>query len=79
MFCGSTASASSSKGIDAEAGRAEVDKERIVQEIGKDIGLTFEQRFVSREPQYNEESLEWISSQKRKSYDSYDSEDHRCE
>ena len=43
-----------------------------VQEIGKDVGLTFERRAVDGEPQYNEEHLEWISSQKWKSHDAYD-------
>ena len=50
-----TQSASSGKGIDADAGRAEADKEQTVKDIGKDVGLTFERRSVGGEPQYNEE------------------------
>ena len=64
----SSDSAGSSKGIDAEA-----DKERVVCEMGKEINLTFERRSVGGEPQYSDNYLEWISSQKRKSYDTYDS------
>ena len=69
----SSDSAGSSKGIDAEVGRAEVDKERAVREIGKEVDLTFERKSVGGEPQYSDRYLEWISSQKRKSYDTYDS------
>ena len=69
----SSDSAGSSKGIDAEVGRAEADKERVVCEMGKEINLTFERRSVGGEPQYSDNYLEWISSQKRKSYDTYDS------
>ena len=69
----SSDSAGSSKGIDAEVGRAEADKERVVREVGKEANLTFERRSVGGEPQYSDKYLEWISSQKRKSYDTYDS------
>ena len=69
----SSDSAGSSKGIDAEVGRAEADKERAVREMGKEVNLTFERRSVGGEPQYSDKYLEWISSQKRKSYDTYDS------
>ena len=69
----SSDSAGSSKGIDAEVGRAEADKERVVREMGKEVNLTFERRSVGGEPQYSDKYLEWISSQKRKSYDTYDS------
>ena len=54
-------------------GRAEADKERVVCEMGKEINLTFERRSVGGEPQYSDNYLEWISSQKRKSFDTYDS------
>ena len=69
----SSDSAGSSKGIDAEVGRAEVDKERVVCEMGKEVKLTFERKSVGGEPQYSDKYLEWISSQKWKSYDTYDS------
>ena len=69
----SSDSAGSSKGIDAEVRRAEADKERVVCEMGKEVNLTFERKSVDGEPQYNEKYLEWISSQKWKSYDTYDS------
>ena len=69
----SSDSAGGSKGIDAEVGRAEADKERVVCEMGKEVNLTFERISVSREPQYSDKYLEWISSQKWKSYDTYDS------
>ena len=69
----SSDSAGSSKGIDAVVGRAEADKERVVREMGKVVDLTFERRSVGGEPQYSDKHLEWISSQKRKSHDTYDS------
>ena len=62
-----------SKGIGAEVGRAEADKERVVCEMGKEVNLTFERKSVGGEPQYSDKYLEWISSQKWKSYDTYDS------
>ena len=65
----SSDSARSSKGIDAEVGRAEADKERVVCEMGKEVNMTFERRSVGGETQYSDKYLEWISSQKRKSYD----------
>ena len=69
----SSDSVGSSKGIDTEVGRAEADKERVVCEMGKEIDLTFERKSVGGEPQYSNNYLEWISSQKWKSYDTYDS------
>ena len=69
----SSDSVGSSKGIDTEVGRAEADKERVVCEMGKEIGLTFERKSVVGEPHYSDNYLEWISSQKWKSYDTYDS------
>ena len=69
----SSDSAGSSKGIDAEVGRAEADKERVVCEMEKEVSLTFERKSVGGEPQYKDKYLEWISSQKWKSYDTYDS------
>ena len=69
----SSDSAGSSKGIDTEVERAEADKERVVCEMGKEINLTFERKSVGGEPQYSDKCLEWISSQKWKSYDTYDS------
>ena len=69
----SSDSASSGKGIDADVGRAEADKERVVCEMGKEVHLTFERKSVGGEPQYSDKYLEWISSQKWKSYDMYDS------
>ena len=67
----SSDSVGSSKGIDTEVGRA--DKERVVCEMGKEIDLTFERKSVGGEPQYSNNFLEWISSQKWKSYVTYDS------
>ena len=72
-FGASSDSAGSSKGIDAEVGRSEADKERVVCEMVKEINLTFERKSVGGEPQYSDKYLEWISSQKWKSYDTYDS------
>ena len=69
----SSDSAGSSKGIDAEVGRAEADKERAVREMGKEVNLTFERRSVGGEPHYSDKYLECISPQKRKSHDTYDS------
>ena len=69
----SSDSVGSSKGIDTEVGRAEADEERVVCEMGKEIDLTFERKSVGGEPQYSNNNLEWISSQKWKSYDTYDS------
>ena len=60
----SSDSAGSSKGIDAEAGNTEADKERFVCEMGKEVDLTFERRSVGGEPHYRDKYLEWISSQK---------------
>ena len=40
--------------------------------MGKEVNLTFERR-VGGESQYSDKYLEWISSQKRKSYDTHDS------
>ena len=65
----SSDSVASRKGIDTEVGRAEADKERVVCEMVKEIDLTT----VGGEPQYSNNYLEWISSQKWKSYDTYDS------
>ena len=62
-----------SKGIDTEVGRAKEDKERVVCEMGKEINLTFERKSVGGQPQYSDKYLGWISSQKWKSYDTYDS------
>ena len=59
----------SSKGIDTEVGRAEADKERVVCEMWKEIDLTFERKSVCGESQYSDNYLEWISSQRWKSYD----------
>ena len=56
-------------------GRALSDKERVVCEMEREVNLTFESRSVGGEPQYSDKYLEWISSQKRKTYDTYDS---RC-
>ena len=69
----SSDSVGSSTGIDTEVGRAEADKERVVCEMGKEIDLTFERKSVGGEPQYSNNYLVWISSQKWKSYDTYDS------
>ena len=41
--------------------------------MGKEIDLTFERKSVGGEPQYSDNYLEWISSQKWKSYDTYGS------
>ena len=59
--------------IDTEVGSAEADKERVVCEMGKEIDFTIERKSVGEEPQYSKNYLEWISSQKWKSYDTYDS------
>ena len=69
----SSDSAGSSKRIDTEVGRVEADKERVVCEMEKEINLTFERKSVGGEPQYIDKYLEWISSQKWKSYDTCDS------
>ena len=69
----SSDSVGSSKEIDTEVGRAETDKERVVCEMGKEIDLTIERKSVGGEPQYSNNYLEWTSSQKWKSYDTYDS------
>ena len=69
----SSDSAGGGKGIDAEVGRAEADKERVVREMEKEVNLTFERRSVGGESQYSDKYLEWKTSQKRKSYDTYDS------
>ena len=70
----SSYSVGSSKGIDTEVGRAEADKERVVCEMGTEIDLTIGRKSVGGEPQYSNNYLEWISSQKWKSYDTYDFE-----
>ena len=61
------------KGSTQKQEHAEADKERVVCEMGREIDLKFERRSVGGEPQYSDKYLEWISSKKRKSYDTYDS------
>ena len=60
-----TALEASGEGVSSsKTGRAEADKERTVQDIGKDVGITFERRSVGGKPQHVEEYLEWILAQK---------------